>query len=71
MSDNDIRAAVDPLAEVGIGMDAKRRADNCLIDVQNALKRWMCVIDPRIEISGSTGVKPSYAIVPLVQRPTG
>jgi hypothetical protein len=72
MSDNEkVKAAIDPMAEVERGMDAKRRADNCLIDIQNVLKRCMCVIDPRIEISSSTGVKSSFAIVPLVQRPTG
>jgi len=71
MNDNDkILRSINPQAEVELGIDAKRRADNCMVDIQNALKKWKCVIDPVVQISGS-GISRSYAIIPLVERPVG
>ncbi len=46
-------------------LEAQRRAQNCLIDIQNVLKRWNCAIDPIIQISGQ-GVGRSYAVIPLM-----
>jgi len=50
--------------QVEMAIDAKRRADNCMVDVRNALKRWNCKIDPMIQISGH-GISSNFAVVPL------
>ena len=60
----------DTEREVRLGMDAQRRSKNCLIDIQNVLKRWNCTIDPIVQISGK-GISGSYAVIPLVERPVG
>ena len=46
-------------------VDAKRRADNCLIDVKNALAKWDCFIDPMVQITGQD-IRTTYRIVPKV-----
>jgi len=50
--------------QVEMAIDAKRRADNCMIDIKNAEKRWNCRIDPMMQISGQ-GIASSYRVVPL------
>jgi len=53
-------------------LDAKRRADNCLIAIENECKRWNCVISPMITISGR-GITPNFEVVPLpmIKLPVG
>ena len=49
-------------------INSKRRADNCLVDINNALKKWRGQINPVVEISGM-GIKPGYQIVPMPDVP--
>jgi len=66
----DVRKMTDTEKEVELGIDAQRRANNCLVDIKNALAKWRCTIDPIIQIS-SQGIGRSYVITPLVERPMG
>jgi|GEM_PF-5097902 len=67
----DIAKYIKGSAEAEIGIEATRRAENCMIDIKNALKRYKCIIDPIVQISSSEGVKVSFAVVPIVERPAG
>ncbi len=49
-------------------LEAKRRSENCMVDIKNAEKRWHCVINPVITVSGR-GILPSYEIIPLDMVP--
>ena len=66
----DVSRMTDTEKEIEIGIDAQRRAENCLVDIKNALKKWSCTIDPIVQISGQ-GIARSYAVIPLVARPMG
>ncbi len=66
----DISKMTDSEREIELGIDAQRRANNCLVDIKNVLAKWKCTIDPIIQISGQ-GISRSYAIIPLVERPVG
>jgi len=66
----DVSKTTDTEREIELGIDAQRRANNCLVDIKNALAKWKCTIDPIIQISGQ-GIGRSYAVTPLVERPTG
>lgn len=70
MESESMKKVIDPNNEVEIGIDATRRANNCLIDIKNTLNKWKCTIDPVIQISGQ-GIARSYAVIPLVERPMG
>jgi len=66
MSDSrDMDKMTESEMRVEMELDAKRRADNCLMDIRKALNRWNCKIDPMFQLS-SQGVATSYAIVPLI-----
>jgi hypothetical protein len=64
----DVKKAMN---EVEIGADAQRRAQNCLIDIKNALERWKCMIEPIIQVTGNGIIKGTYMVIPLVERPVG
>ena len=64
------RPKTDAEKEIERGIDAQRRANNCMVDIQNALSKWKCTIDPIVQISGQ-GISRSYAVIPLVERPIG
>ncbi len=49
-------------------IDAKRRSENCMVDIQNVLKRWNCMINPMVIISGR-GIQPNFEIIPLDMMP--
>lgn len=49
-------------------MEEKRRSENCMVDIQNVLKRWRCAINPMVTISGR-GIQPNFEIVPLPNVP--
>ncbi len=66
----DISKMTDSEREIELGIDAQRRANNCLVDIKNVLAKWKCTIDPIIQIS-SQGIGRSYSVVPLVERPIG
>ncbi len=42
----------------------KRRCENCLISIQNELKRWNCTIGPVITHT-ARGVQAGWEIIPL------
>ena len=64
----DVSKMTDTEKEIELGIDAQRRANNCLVDIKNALAKWKCTIDPIMQISGQ-GISRSYAVIPLVERP--
>ena len=66
----DVSKLTDSERAVELGIDAQRRANNCIVDIKNALAKWKCAIDPILQISGQ-GIARSYAIIPLVERPIG
>ena len=66
----DVSKMTDTEKEIELGIDAQRRANNCLVDIKNTLNKWKCTIDPVIQISGQ-GIARSYAVIPLVERPMG
>lgn len=66
----DVNRMTDTEREIELGIDAQRRANNCLVDIKNALAKWKCTIDPIVQISGQ-GISRSYAVIPLVERPVG
>ncbi len=49
-------------------IDAKRRSENCMVDIRNVLKRWNCMINPVVIISGR-GIQPQFEIIPLDMVP--
>ena len=49
---------------VEMALDAKRRADNCLIDIKKILDRWGCRINPIVSVSGR-GISANFEVVPL------
>lgn len=53
---------------VNEGLEARRRADNCLIDIKNALKKWNCQLDPIVQLGPGDQIRKSYGIVPLIRR---
>jgi hypothetical protein len=61
----------DAEREIRLGVDAQRRAQNCMIDIKNTLNKWKCQIEPMIQISGSGIVKGNFMVVPLIERPVG
>jgi hypothetical protein len=71
MAVEDKENVAKAMNEVEIGVDAQRRAQNCIIDIKNALERYQCVIEPIIQITGNGITKGSYMVIPLVKRPIG
>ena len=52
-----------------MGLDAQRRAQNCLIDIKKILDRWECQIEGVVQIAGDR-ISTSYMVVPLIKIPT-
>ncbi len=71
MGMGELKAALAPGAEADVAADATRRAQNCMIDIRNALGKWRCQIDPMIMLSQSEGIKTTFRVIPLVERPVG
>lgn len=46
-------------------IEANRRAQNCLLAIQNELRRYQCMIEPLISISGSGKMQGNWAVIPL------
>lgn len=68
MERTDVGKEAEITREVEIAKDAQMRANNCMVDIKNALKKWNCQIDPILQFSGQ-GIQRSYAVIPLVKRP--
>ncbi len=49
-------------------IDAKRRSENCMVDIRNALSRYNCAINPVCIISGR-GIQTNFEIIPLDMVP--
>lgn len=61
----DVSKMTDSERQVEEAVDAKRRADNCLIGVQNELKKWNCKIEPIMTFS-SMGIQANWGIAPMM-----
>ena len=61
----DVSKMTDTEKQIENAVDAQRRSQNCLIDVENALKRWNCRIEPVVTIS-SQGIQMAYGVAPLM-----
>jgi len=58
--------------QIRLAMEAERnakiRAENCMVEIKAALKKWNCIIDPVIQLS-SRGIKPNFMVVPNMEGP--
>ena len=58
--------------QIRLGMEAERnakiRAENCMVEIKAALKKWNCIIDPVIQLS-SKGIAPNFMVVPKMETP--
>ncbi len=62
----DVSKMTDTERQVETAVEAQARSRNCLIDIQNVLKRWNCRIDPMVQISGQ-GIEMGFNVVPIVE----
>jgi len=62
----DVKKMTDTERQVESAIEAQARSKNCLIDIQNVLKRWNCRIEPVMTLT-SQGVQTAYGIAPLVE----
>ncbi len=60
----DVSKLTEAEQQIERAQEAKRRAENCMVDIKNVLQRWNCLLDPAITITGQ-GIAPGYRIVPL------
>jgi len=51
-------------------IDADRRTKNCMVDIENTLKRYGCMLDCIVTISRE-GVTQKYRVIPLVKVDDG
>ena len=63
----DISKMTDSERQVESAVEAQARSKNCMIDIQNILKRWNCRIEPVMTISSFQGIQANYAVVPMVE----
>lgn len=61
----DMSKMTDSERQVESAVEAQRRSKNCLVDIENVLKRWNCRIEPVITIS-SQGIQTAFAVAPLM-----
>ena len=62
----DVSKMTDSERQVESVVDAQRRSKNCLVDIQNLLKRWNCRIEPIVTIS-SQGIQTAFAVAPMIE----
>ncbi len=62
---NDISKMTDTERQVESAIESSLRSKNCLIDIENVLKRWNCRIEPVITIS-SQGIQTAFGVAPLM-----
>jgi hypothetical protein len=63
----DVSKLTEAEQQIESQIEAKRRTDNCMVDIQNVLKRWNCVIDPVITLSGQGIVNAGFRVVAIDQ----
>jgi hypothetical protein len=62
----DMSKMTDTERQVESAVEAQRRSKNCLVDIENVLRRWNCRIEPIMTISFQ-GIQTSFVVVPQVQ----
>ncbi len=62
----DVSKMTDTERQVESAVEAQRRSKNCLVDIENVLRRWNCRIEPVMTISFQ-GIQTSFAVVPGVE----
>ena len=62
----DARKMTDSEKRVESVLESQMRAKNCLIAIQNELRRWNCKVEPVMTIS-SQGIQSNWAVAPLVE----
>jgi len=66
----DVSKMTDAERQAELLIDADRRTKNCMIDIENALKRYGCMMDCIVTISRE-GVTQKYRVIPLVKVDDG
>jgi hypothetical protein len=61
----DVKKMTDTERQIESAIEAERRLKNCLIDVENVLKKWNCRVEPVVTIS-SRGIQMTWGISPLM-----
>lgn len=61
----DVSKMTDTERQVESAVEAQARSKNCVIDIENVLKRWNCRIEPIVTIS-SQGIQMSWGISPMM-----
>ena len=61
----DVSKMTDSERQVESAIEAQGRSKNCLIDIENVLKRWNCRIEPIVTIS-SQGIQTAFGVAPMV-----
>lgn len=62
----DVSKMTDTERQVESAVEAQRRSKNCLVDIENILKRWNCRIEPIVTIS-SQGIQTAFAVAPMIE----
>jgi len=62
----DMSKMTDSERQVESAIEAQTRSKNCLIDIQNVLKKWNCRIEPMMTLT-SQSVQTAYGIAPMVE----
>jgi len=61
----DVKKMTDTERQVESAIEVQRRSKNCLVDIENILKRWNCRIEPVMTLT-SQGVQTAYGISPMM-----
>ena len=61
----EVSKMTDSERQVESAIEAQGRSKNCLIDIENTLKRWNCRIEPVMTIS-SQGIQTGYGVAPMM-----
>jgi len=66
MGNEDVSKMTDAERQAKLLIDADRRTKNCMIDIENSLKRYECQLDCIVTISRE-GITQKYRVIPLVK----
>ncbi len=61
----DISKMTDAERAVEGAIEIQTRSRNCMIEIENILKRWNCKIEPVITLS-SQGIQGNWGITPIM-----
>jgi len=62
----EVSKMTDSERQVESAIEVQGRSRNCLIDIENILKRWNCRIEPIVTIS-SQGIQTGYGVAPMTE----